>query len=776
MKIRQSLSTALKEHPIATRLLLIAELILLLICVVGAIRPREAITVPASEISAPLSLDAGTYRICIHYTTDMAAQACYRVTATVPGGKLLADTVNLYEGESCSDSTIWLTAKTSDLTVTFSSVEGGNLIPGDMTIIPTGGFWRIRLFWVLLLCLGINGFGLLWIYNRYYGISDEGKYVLLGFTGIVLFSSAPMFVDFIPEQDDILFHLTRIEGIARGLKAGIFPIRIQPGCMGGQGYGASLFYGDTLLYIPALLRLWGFPIQTAYQIFMVLNNLLSAWIFYYCGRKMTGDRMIAMVGAMIYNGCEYHLVNLYARGAMGEALAMTFLPLVIYGLYRILDGDTREKEYSYAFLLPAIGYAGIIQSHTLSVEMTGLLTILLCIVCLKRTLQKPRFLQLLKTAGTALLLSAWYILPFVDELSSGTYLVMTIKDRAIQEWGIYLSHLLLPLIHTGRTAQFFANGLRDSTPLSVGLTLMLILAGFITYSVLNSGKIWREKKAEKVLLLFAVLCLILSTSLFPWNRIQSFALQHPKIAFVATMISSIQFPWRFLSIASPILVMLGVLLLKHKKDGERSSGTNKVGILSYRNFALCLLATMIFTSGIFFADLVENRGILKLYDDDSMGDGVIMGGEYLPEGTDPTRLTHGNCYAEGGLILEDFHQDALTVQASVSGEEGTLTVPLLYYKGYRARTAEGEVLSVYAGENNQAAVRLPKTLMDSGNGRAEVTVTFQSPWYWRVAELISLLTVLGLIFYAWNCVRPCKIRLHTENASYNEHVKGCPNQ
>ncbi|MCR4587738.1 MAG: hypothetical protein K5682_04960 [Lachnospiraceae bacterium] len=776
MKFKQSLSTALKKYPIITRLVLIAELILILICVLGAVLPKEVIRIPAAEISNPVALDAGTYRICINYTTDTAAQACYRVTATVPGGKLLSDAVNLYEGESCSDSTIWLTAKTTDLTILFSTVEGGNLIPGDMTIIPTGGLWRIRLFWVLLLCLGMNGIGLLWVYNRNFGISDEGKYVLLGLTGIVLFSSAPMFVDFIPEQDDILFHLSRIEGIARGLRAGIFPVRIQPGWMGGHGYGASLFYGDTLLYIPALLRLWGFPIQTAYQIFMVFNNLLSAWIFYLCGKKMTGDRMIAVVGAMLYNGCEYHLINLYARGAMGEALAMTFLPLVIFGLYRILDGDPQETDYRHAFLLPAIGYAGIIQSHTLSVEMTGLLTILLCIVCLKRTLQKPRFFQLLKTAGTAILLSAWFIVPFTDELSSGTYLITTIKDRAIQVWGIYLSHLLLPLIHTGRTAMFSSNGLRDSMPLSIGLTLNLILAGCLVYAVLNSGKRWREKKAEIVMGAFALLCLVLALDLFPWDGIQSAFLQRNEESFVATLISSIQFPWRFLSIASPIIVMLGILLLKHKKDGERSASTYKAGLLSYRNFTLCLLATMIFTSGIFFADLMENRGILRLYDDDSMGDGVIMGGEFLPVETDPTRLTHGNCFVDGSLTLESFTQDNLTVQTYVSGNEGTVAVPLLYYKGYIAQTADGETLGVYSGENNQVTVRLPKNIMEKGNGRAEVIVTFQSPWYWRVAEMISLLTVFGLILYSWICVRPCKIRLHTENASWNEHIKGCPNQ
>ncbi len=764
MKFKESVSIALKEHPVVTRVLLIIELLLILICLIKAILPLEPIRIAASDISLPIELPAGSYRICVNYEAEAGALAGYQIKATVPGGKLLADGVNLYEGQTVTDNTIWLTAKTTDLQVVFFCNGDGKLSVGDMTIVPTHGLWRTRLLELAFFFVILDAIYLLYMFQRYCGLSDEEKKFLLGFAGIVLFSSIPLFMDFIPEQDDILFHLCRIEGVARGLKAGIFPVRIQPGWLGGQGYASSIFYGDTLLYIPALLRLWGFSLQTSYQIFMVINNLLSAWIMYVCGKKMTGDPMIALIGAFIYNASEYHLVNLYARGAIGEAVAMTFLPLVIYGLYHILDGDTEQTDYKYAFIVPAIGYAGIIQSHTLSIEMVGILTILLCMVCIRRTLQKKRFFQLVKTAAVGLLLSVWFIIPFIDELGSDIYRITAITSRTIQEGGLYLLHLILPIMHTGRSADFVNNGLQDSMPLSIGLALVFILISYVTYVFFNNEKRWREKKAEKVLFLFALLSILLTLNIFPWNAIQSVALKHNEKSFVATLISSIQFPWRFLSIATPLIVMLGMLLLKHKKDADSSSSTFKQDILSYRFLTLCLTGSLILTSGIFFADLYENRGIIRVYDDDGMGDGVVMGGEYLPEGTEPALLTHGNCYAEGALVLDSFTQENLIVQAAVSGDEGTLTVPLLYYKGYEAVTTDGNQLDIYAGENNQLAVRFPQQVMQAGNGSQEVSITFQSPWYWRVAELISMLTVLGLIFYSWICVRPCKIRLHSENS------------
>ena len=54
---------------------------------------------------------------------------------------------------------------------------------------------------------------------------------------------------------DWSFHLSRIEGIAQGLREGQFPVRVYSIAKNGYGYAPSLFYGELLLYFPAVLRL-----------------------------------------------------------------------------------------------------------------------------------------------------------------------------------------------------------------------------------------------------------------------------------------------------------------------------------------------------------------------------------------------------------------------------------------------------------------------------------------------------------------------------------------
>ena len=70
-----------------------------------------------------------------------------------------------------------------------------------------------------------------------------------------------------------------------------------------------------------------------------------------------------------------------------------------------------------------------------------------------------------------------------------------------------------------------------------------------------------------------------------------------------------------------------------------------------------------------------------------------------------------------------------------------MEVPLLYYKGYRAYDIDtGEELEAYLGENFAVTVTIPAGF------DGEVLVRFVPPWYWRLGEIISLISAVGLVF------------------------------
>ena len=126
-------------------------------------------------------------------------------------------------------------------------------------------------------------------------------------------------------------------------------------------------YGSLFLYFPAILHLLGMPITIAYNIYIIFMNGLACFISFYSFKKMFNTAGWGICGTCVYMLAAYRITNLYVRAAIGEYTAMTFLPLVIYGIYRIYFTDKNKKLIDHLPLI--LGVSGIIQSHILTCEM-----------------------------------------------------------------------------------------------------------------------------------------------------------------------------------------------------------------------------------------------------------------------------------------------------------------------------------------------------------------------------------------------------------------------
>ena len=80
---------------------------------------------------------------------------------------------------------------------------------------------------------------------------------------------------------------------------------------------------------------------------------------------------------------------------MGEYTAITFLPLVLVGLYNIY---TTEKPHFAQWAPMAFGMAALVQCHLLSCELIALLLVVFCLLRLRDTLRPARLLAWAKAA------------------------------------------------------------------------------------------------------------------------------------------------------------------------------------------------------------------------------------------------------------------------------------------------------------------------------------------------------------------------------------------
>jgi len=130
-----------------------------------------------------------------------------------------------------------------------------------------------------------------------------------------------------------------------------------------EGGAENLFF-----LLPSLLVRVGMPLESAYMLMLFLVNVATALIAYVSFGKMFGSSSIGLTGSMIYMWLPYRLNDMYIRGDLGEAVAMAFLPMLCYGLYRVFTEDAEQKEYGRLWVLPAVAYSLVFQAYLFLVE------------------------------------------------------------------------------------------------------------------------------------------------------------------------------------------------------------------------------------------------------------------------------------------------------------------------------------------------------------------------------------------------------------------------
>lgn len=563
--------------------------------------------------------------------------------------------------------------------------------------------------------------------------------------GLTFMTSLPAIGDKVLAICDTDFHAARIESLKDGLLDGQFPVRISPDFYEGYGYANSIFYGELFLYIPAVLRILGFSLTEAFNFYIFAVNALTLFACFAVFRKIFKNDLIALSGSILYGFAPYRLSNLYLRGALGEYTALAFLPFVFYGLYSIYvyERDSREFKRSYIYLI--IGLTGIIQSHTLSVEMTGGFIILICLLLIPMTLKKSRFIMLLKSAGLTLLVNIWFVIPFLDYTKNlEIRFKSTSAQTMVQSTGNFLAQLFYMFPKYSLSAEKVGSGFIDDMPTGMGPALifgMLLLAAVLVMIFAEKGA--KEENGAKpvskttvgagiVLLIVAFVASWMSTIYFPWDSL--FEFKH----IFAVLISSVQFVWRFLGIASFAAAACTVIALIVIKERRKEIA----------QILAAVLVTFSVIGGMYFIEIAMQNGVWHEYTDlQSLRFGTTtsaMGGEFVLSRAKHdvvTEIDDPRGYEGAEVLSWSKSGTHVDMEISADADGGYVLLPLLNYKGYTAKSDDGQITKANLGEGDAAEVRLNLPAGYTG----KVHVKFLSPWYWRVAEIISLLSIAGIV-------------------------------
>lgn len=351
------------------------------------------------------SLSAGTYRLKWFVDGD-GDNALHLYSEN--GVKMEPETVILPAGQFEGEFEFALDSAISGLQLQFEFAAGTYMEIYDVRIYTPG--CSDNAFTLLFASLA---FSLIWVAVRRGSLRTAQIEGMLMIGLAVLFASAPAFQETLHIGDDIQYHLCRIENIVDAWQCGQFPARLGAYMYDGYGALTSVFYPDYALYPFALMRLCGASLAYVGNMLLISLNIGAAAGMYAAAKRMFGGGRAAAAASTLYVLAAYRLTDVYARFAVGEALAMVFLPLFIAALWDCAAGDKNRWKAL------ALSAAAIFLSHMITTLLCALMALLLCLMNARRILREKRLANLLKAAGLCLLLVLFHLAPMLMYIREG---------------------------------------------------------------------------------------------------------------------------------------------------------------------------------------------------------------------------------------------------------------------------------------------------------------------------------------------------------------------
>lgn len=296
--------------------------------------------------------------------------------------------------------------------------------------------------------------------------------------------------------------------------------------------------------------------------------------------------------------------------------------------------------------------------------------------------------------------------------------------------GAFISQILALVPKEGGNLSVF-DGLKNPENIyAVGL--FFIAALLIYFWVRKSIEEEHLRKIGNYCSITGLLLLFMCTSWFPWDNLYDLN------SIFAMLISRLQFPWRLMGAATLMLTVLICILLKLWKTKRRKSEQYVL--------AAAFIGTSLLTAGIFLTDMLGEEQVY-FPDAEAFSSFDIGWGEYVPQGTEPSAalMQEGKLWHNEMVEIHETEKRGTTYTVSVSNlsqDVQTVELPMTYYKYYCAEDAStrGEIL-LGAGENGRIRLSL------AGNYEGTVQVRFREPLLWRISECISLVGIIGIIWY-----------------------------
>lgn len=601
----------------------------------------------------------------------------------------------------------------------------GVLKVNELSLSPAVGksFYSDNMFFLFVFVL-LNVIGLL-MYHRNMKkpldkkmVFDMAAIVCIAICGLYPFLTSNLWAG-----DDLSYHLLRIEGLKDAMLDGQAPAVVMPNALSGNGYLNSM-YPYLFLYIPAILRICRVSLILSYKVLIFLANLATAYMTYVAIKSVCNRRYASLLGALLYVMLPYRFTNIYARAALGEILAMTFLPFLFAAVYHLLLGD--KKKWYWII----IALTGLLQSHIISFVWGCILTAIPCVLFAREFFKEKRWLKLIEAAFISVLVNLWFVIPFVKFYMSGEL------GSGVLEWAGFSEYTCDP--------KYFLTmmGSQGFRYLSFGVPVVFLAVFGAIYMVFEKREKCVKENYLSLLYIGAVLITIL---IMPYGASENLK----SVMLIDKFFTTMQFPWRLFAQASALFIFVGVIWLSECKALEQ---------YNLKTIILVVLVAVSMFVGMRGLDKQEEYSCENYSDEYTAGHETKVKGiiseenivrypyEWRINGVDETQLM-SSYFVSSYDTTEVVSYNKKGTSADLvykATEPGSIVVfPIMNYYGYEAFDENDDEIEIV--QTCDYAIQCD---MNTDGNEHTIRIRYVEPTAFVLGFWVSLLSVIGIAAYA----------------------------
>ena len=501
--------------------------------------------------------------------------------------------------------------------------------------------------------------------------------------------------------------VVRMGDMFRSLRDHQFPVRYSGSLNFGYGYPLFNFAYPAPYYLGTVFHFLKFGFVDSVKMLFALSVVLSALAMYFASKEMWGNRVAGFISAVFYAYLPYRIVDLYARGSIGESLSFVFFPLILFCAAKILDASPINRYIFFGVL----SYAALIMTHNI---MAVLFTPVLFVFVLLKIFSSKKTKEYLHSVLFIVLsygLSAFFWLPALLEKHTITLSQVPIADRAT--YFVTLNQLLTPKWGYGLPDH------PDGFSYQIGsahIAILFILLFLLIFVWIKKKKMYKEF-TTKIAAFFCGMAIVFLLLMFSFT---SFLWQ------VTPLLKEINYPWTLLGPIGFLLSLLaGFLWLQNK-------------FIKYIVLVLVVVAVLVVLPHAKPESYIDKGDEYYLTNEAT----TTSSQELMPLWVKKNPSERNNKKIEivkGKGVISDIFYNSKKISFSIDLQSNSLVrINTIYYPGWQAFVDGKEVAISYNNRNGVMDFSVPA-------GKHNVKASFGETTLRMVSDIISLVSLVMLI-------------------------------